>query len=99
MATRLAHNQEIEGSIPSLATNFMTVLPPQYIPPQIQRYTNTQPPANLVVLATKKVGFGPEGTDGSAMPDDKISPYSGIYDESGHLPSLSGPGCNFIAHA
>mgnify|MGYP006269984285 CR=1 FL=1 len=76
----------------------MPVLPIKNIQSLTQRYAGLDAPADLLVLATRKVGFGPEGTDGSAMPNDKISPYSGIYDENGHLPALRGAGSNYIAH-
>ena len=98
MAARLAHNQKVDGSIPSPATTFMTVLPIPVIPELIQRYTGVQAPANLVALANRKpASSGPEGTDGSAMPSDKITPYSGIYDAQGRLPRIPGSGTTFIA--
>jgi len=76
----------------------MTVLPIPVIPELIQRYTGVQAPANLVMLADKKTASsGPEGTDGSAMPPDKISPYSGIYDAHGKLPRIPEPGTTFMA--
>jgi hypothetical protein len=76
----------------------MTVLPIPVIPELIQRYTGIVPPADLLILATKKpASSGPEGTDGSAMPSDKISPYSGIYDAQGRLPRIPEPGTTFIA--
>jgi len=75
----------------------MTVLPIPVIPELIQRYTGVVAPANLIVLAASKVTNGPEGTDGSALPDDKITPYSGIYDANGKLPTVPGPGATFMA--
>ena len=77
----------------------MTVLPPQNIPALLQRYTGVTPPAALMILASRKVGFGPEATEGSAIPDSKIMPYSGIYDENGHLPNIPGAGITFLAYA
>lgn len=76
----------------------MTVLPIPIIPELIQRYTGVQAPANLVGLANRKpASSGPEGTDGSAMPPNKISPYSGIYDQNGRLPQIPPPGTTFMA--
>jgi hypothetical protein len=75
----------------------MTVLPIPIIPELIQRYTGLVPPADLLVLSTRKVSSGPEGTDGSAMPPSKINPYSGIYDAQGRLPRVPGPGTTFMA--
>jgi hypothetical protein len=77
----------------------MTVLPTPVIPELIQRYTGMTPPAGLVTLVRRKVTSGPEGTDGTAMPSDKINPYSGIYDAKGHLPSVPAPGLTFLAYA
>ena len=77
----------------------MTVLPIPVIPELTQRYTGVQAPANLVALANRKpASSGPEGTDGSAMPEDTINPYSGIYDAQGRLPRIPGPGTTFMAH-
>lgn len=76
----------------------MTVLPTPIIPTLIERYTGVQAPANLVALADRKpASSGPEGTNGSAMPPDTISPYSGIYDASGKLPKIPGAGTIFMA--
>jgi hypothetical protein len=76
----------------------MTVLPIPVIPELIQRYTGVLPPADLLILATRKpASSGPEGTNGSAMPAGKISPYSGIYDAQGRLPRIPGSGTTFIA--
>jgi len=76
----------------------MTVLPTPIIPELIERYTGVQAPANLVALANRKpASSGPEGTNGSAMPSDNISPFSGIYDEQGHLPQIPPPGTIFMA--
>jgi hypothetical protein len=76
----------------------MTVLPIPIVPELIQRYVGVQAPANLVALANRKpASSGPEGTDGSAMPEDKISPYSGIYDAHGRLPRIPEPGTTFMA--
>ena len=77
----------------------MTVLPIPVIPELIQRYTGVQAPANLLALSDRKTASsGPEGTDGSAMPPDKINPYSGIYDAEGKLPRIPGPGTTFMAY-
>ena len=98
MEARQSHKLEAAGSIPALATIFMTVLPAPIIPELISRYTGVQAPANLVALANRKpASSGPEGTDGSAMPEDNISPYSGIYDAQGKLPRVPGPGTTFMA--
>lgn len=76
----------------------MTVLPVPIIPQLIQRYTGLVAPADLLVLATRKpASSGPEGTNGSAMPSDKINPYSGIYDAQGRLPQIPAPGTTFMA--
>jgi len=76
----------------------MTVLPTPIIPELIYRYTGVQAPANLVALANRKpASSGPESTNGSAMPADKISPYSGIYDAQGRLPKIPGAGTTFMA--
>jgi len=76
----------------------MTVLPIPIIPELIERYTGVQAPANLLALADRKpASSGPEGTDGSAMPEDTINPYSGIYDANGRLPLVPGPGTTFMA--
>jgi hypothetical protein len=76
----------------------MTVLPIPIIPELISRYTGVQAPANLVALANRKpASSGPEGTNGSAMPADKINPYSGIYDAKGRLPQIPGAGTIFMA--
>lgn len=66
----------------------------------IQRYTGVSAPANIVVLAPRSISsFGPEGSMGSANPDTKNSPYSGIYDKSGRLPTVPPPGTTFMAKA
>ena len=78
----------------------MTVLPVPYIPPQIQRFTNETPPANLLILGkVKPIAASPQAMDGSGLPDDKITPYSGIYDANGRLPTIPGTGLTFIAYA
>jgi hypothetical protein len=41
----------------------------------------------------------PAATDGNGLPPDKISPYSGIYDATGRLPRVPGPGTTFLANA
>lgn len=64
----------------------------------IQKYTNVNGPANLVILAPKKLsGFGPEAVLGSGSLPSKILPYSGIYDENGKLPKINGSGAGFLA--
>ena len=77
----------------------MTVLPVPQIPSLQQRYLGGTPPAGLQVLAAVKRILPPAGTDGVGLPPDKITPYSGIYDENGKLPTVPGPGTTFIAHA
>lgn len=78
----------------------MSIEPVQPIHSLIQRYTGVTAPANIVVLAPRSVsGFGPEGSMGSANPDTKISPYSGIYDKNGKLPTIPPPGTTFMAKA
>jgi hypothetical protein len=51
------------------------------------------------VLASVKRVLPPAATDGVGLPPDKITPYSGIYDANGKLPTVPGPGSTFIAHA
>jgi hypothetical protein len=76
----------------------MTVLPVPTIPTFIEKYTGVKAPADLVVLAPRPVSrFGPEGVMGSANPPDKITPYSGIYDENGRLPTTPTSGMTFLA--
>ena len=65
----------------------MTVLPVPSIPPMQQRYLNGIPPAGLQVLAKVNRTLPPASTEGNGLPPDKISPYSGIYDEHGRLPT------------
>lgn len=77
----------------------MTVLPVPQIPSLQQRYLGATPLAGLQVLAAVKRILPPAGTDGVGLPPDKITPYSGIYDENGKLPTVPGPGTTFIAHA
>lgn len=78
----------------------MTVLPVPIIPELIHRYTGVQAPANLVALANRKpASSGPEGTNGSSIPESRIMPYSGIYDAQGRLPQIPGPGTVFMARA
>ena len=76
----------------------MTVLPVPIIPTLTRRYTGVDAPANLVILSKRPIaGFGPEASMGVNMPPDKISPYSGIYDENGKLPTIPTVGTTFIA--
>jgi hypothetical protein len=63
-----------------------------------QRYLNEVPPAGLVVLAKPNRVLPPAGQDGNGLPPDKITPYSGIYDESGRLPTPASA-LTFLAHA
>jgi len=76
----------------------MTVLPIPVIPVMQQRYLNGVPPAGLQVLAAPHRVLPPAGSDGPGLPPDKITPYSGIYDEHGRLPT---PASNltFLARA
>ena len=67
----------------------MTVLPVPSIPPMQQRYLNGVPPAGLQVLAKPNRVLAPASTEGNGLPPDKITPYSGIYDEHGRLPTPS----------
>jgi hypothetical protein len=39
------------------------------------------------VLAKVNRTLPPASTEGNGLPPDKISPYSGIYDEHGRLPT------------
>ena len=63
-----------------------------------QRYLNEVPPAGLVVLAKPNRVLPPAGQDGNGLPPDKIIPYSGIYDESGRLPTPAST-LTFLGHA
>jgi hypothetical protein len=63
------------------------------------RYLGATPPAGLQVLASVKRILPPASIDGVGLPPDKISPYSGIYDANGKLPTVPGPGTTFLAHA
>jgi len=76
----------------------MTVLPVPSIPPNQQKYLNGVPPAGLQILAKVPRNLPPASTEGNGLPPDKITPYSGIYDEHGRLPT---PASNltFIARA
>ena len=76
----------------------MTVLPVPSIPALQQRYLNGVPPAGLQVLAEPHRVLPPAGQDGNGLPPSRITPYSGIYDENGKLPT---PASNltFLAHA
>lgn len=74
------------------------VLPVQNIPILQQRYLNSVPPAGLVILQKPTRVLPPLGSEGNGLPPDKIAPFSGIYDERGHLPSPPS-GLNFIAKA
>lgn len=76
----------------------MTVLPVPSIPPAQKFYTGSIPPAGLVVLEKPHRILPPAGMDGNGLPPDRITPYSGIYDERGKLPT---PASNltFLAYA
>lgn len=65
----------------------MTVLPVPQIPRFQQNYLNGVPPAGLQILAKPHRVLPPAGQDGNGLPPDKITPYSGIYDEHGRLPT------------
>jgi hypothetical protein len=51
-----------------------------------------------VVLERPKRILPPAGQDGNGLPPDTITPYSGIYDANGRLPTVPGPGTTFLAH-
>ena len=76
----------------------MTVLPAPSIPAATLKTIGINPPAGLVILNEPKRILPPAGEDGNGLPPDKITPYSGIYDEHGKLPTVPGPGMTFIAH-
>lgn len=61
------------------------------------RYLGATPPAGLVILEKPHRVLPPAGMDGSGLPPDTITPFSGIYDEHGRLPSVHGPGTTFLA--
>jgi hypothetical protein len=77
----------------------MTVLPTPSIPAATFKAIGVNPPAGLVVLDTPKRKLPPAAEDGNGLPPDKITPYSGIYDTNGKLPTVPGPGMTFIARA
>ena len=77
----------------------MTVLPVPQIPTQVQRYTNSVPPAGLAVLEKPHRVLPPAGMDGSGLPPDKITPFSGIYGADGKLPTIPTKGLTFLAYA
>jgi hypothetical protein len=77
----------------------MTILPVPVIPGYQAKYLGATPPAGLQVLANVKRVLPPAGSEGNGLPPDKISPYSGIYDAAGRLPTVPGPGSTFIASA
>ena len=76
----------------------MTVLPIPQIPRAQQMYLGGVPPAGLQILAKPHRVLPPAGQDGNGLPPDTITPYSGIYDERGKLPT---PASNltFLGHA
>lgn len=76
----------------------MTVLPTPSIPSATQKTIGSIPPAGLVVLEKPHRVLAPAGMDGNGLPPDTITPYSGIYDANGKLPTVPGPGMTFIAH-
>lgn len=67
----------------------MTILPVPQIPILQQRFLNVIPPAGLVVLANPHRVLPPAGMDGNGLGPSTITPYSGIYDENGKLPTPS----------
>lgn len=75
----------------------MTVLPVPVIPSMQARYLGATPPAGLQILAEIKRVLPPAGIDGVGLPEDRISPHSGIYDAQGRLPKVPGPGTTFMA--
>lgn len=77
----------------------MTVLPVPNIPDIQAKYLGATPPAGLQILTNVKRVLPPAGTDGNGLPPSEISPYSGIYDETGRLPRIPGDGLTFIAYA
>jgi len=77
----------------------MTVLPVPSIPAATQKAIGSTFPAGLVVLEKPHRVLPPAGEDGNGLPADTITPYSGIYDSNGKLPTVPGPGMTFIAHA
>ena len=76
----------------------MTVLPIAQIPRMQQRYLNEVPPAGLVVLSKPNRILPPAAMDGNGLPPSTITPYSGIYDESGKLP-VPQSNLTFLGHA
>jgi hypothetical protein len=76
----------------------MTVLPVPSIPSATLKAIGSNPPAGLVVLEKPHRVLPPAGEDGNGLPPDTITPYSGIYDANGKLPTVPGPGMTFIAH-
>lgn len=76
----------------------MTVMPVPQIPSLQQKYLNGVPPAGLQILAKPHRVLPPAGSEGNGLPPDTITPYSGIYDENGKLPT---PASNltFLAYA
>ena len=76
----------------------MTVLPVPSIPAMQARYLGATPPAGLQILANVKRILPPAGQDGNGLPPSSITPYSGIYDEHGRLPTPSS-NLTFLAHA
>jgi len=77
----------------------MTVLPIPNIPQQQAKYLGNVPTAGLAILDRPKRVLPPAGTEGNGLPPDRISPYSGIYDQNGMLPKVPGPGTTFMARA
>ena len=75
----------------------MQVLPVPIIPSLQSRFLSQNPPAGLVILAKPNRILPPAGSEGVALPPDRILPYSGIYDENGKLPKIPGPGSTFLA--
>ena len=65
----------------------MTVLPVPNIPRAQATYLNGTPPAGMEILRKVNRVLPPAGMDGNGLPPDRITPYSGIYDEHGRLPT------------
>ena len=65
----------------------MTVLPIPSIPSALAKYTGLTPPAGLVALNKPRYILPPAGQDGPGLPSSEITPYSGIYDQNGKLPT------------
>jgi len=76
----------------------MTISPISSAAELFQRFPNNSAPAGLQILSAPKRVLPPLSSEGNGLPPDKITPFSGIYDERGHLPSPASK-LNFIAKA